>query len=139
MTWTKKEERGSDHSEYEKGSSPIGNGIELEGLEKYVLRMENDNKSGKLILVIEDSVNRYNLVFENPRLEKSIENQYALYALGEKGMLAKGPDLVAELQRNTNKLKIFEFKGRKTIFHEDVLLEKDEIIRFEQYLLANFG
>ncbi|MPZ08103.1 MAG: hypothetical protein GEU26_17085 [Nitrososphaeraceae archaeon] len=72
-------------------------------------------------------------------LEKSIENQYALYALGEKGMLAKGPDLVAELQRNTNKLKIFEFKGRKTIFHEDVLLEKDEIIRFEQYLLANFG
>ncbi|MGH9950159.1 MAG: MBL fold metallo-hydrolase [Nitrososphaeraceae archaeon] len=139
MTWTKAEERGSDHSEYDKGDSPIGNSIELEGLEKYVLRMENDNKSGKLILVIEDSVNRYNLIFENPRLEKHIENQYELYALGEKGMLAKGPDLVAELQRNTNKLKIFVFKGRKTIFHEDVLLEKDEIIRFEQYLLANFG
>jgi len=54
-------------------------------------------------------------------------------------MLAKGPDFVAELQGNTNKLKIFVFKGRKTIFHEDVLLEKDEIIRFEQYLLSNFG
>jgi hypothetical protein len=51
-------------------SSPIGNSIELEGLEKYVLKMENDNKSGQSILVIEDSVNRCNLIFENPRLEK---------------------------------------------------------------------
>jgi hypothetical protein len=48
----------------------IGNSIELEGLEKYVLKMENDNKSGQSILVIEDSINRYNLIFENPRLEK---------------------------------------------------------------------
>lgn len=47
-----------------------------------------------------------------------------MYALGERGMLAKGPDLVAELLRNLNKLKIFVFKGRKTIFHEDVLLGK---------------
>jgi hypothetical protein len=51
-------------------SSPIGNSTELEGLEKYVLKMESDNKSGKSILVIEDSINRYNLIFENPRLEK---------------------------------------------------------------------
>jgi hypothetical protein len=69
-------------------SSPIGNSIEMEGLERYVLKMENDNKSGKSTVVIEDSVNRYNLIFENPRLEKNIENQYALYALGERGMLA---------------------------------------------------
>jgi hypothetical protein len=48
-----------------------------------------------------------------------------LYALGERGMLAKGPDLVAELLRNLNKLKIFVFNGRKTFFHEDVLLGKD--------------
>ena len=54
-------------------------------------------------------------------------------------MLAKGPDLVAELLRNLNKLKIPVFKGRKTIFQEDVLRGKDEIIKFEQYLLANFG
>ncbi|MGA9317218.1 MAG: hypothetical protein WBL44_14115 [Nitrososphaeraceae archaeon] len=54
-------------------------------------------------------------------------------------MLAKGPDLVVELLRNLNKLKIFVSKGRKTIFHKDVLLGKDEIIKFEQYLLANFG
>ena len=57
----------------------------------------------------------------------------------EREMLAKGPDLVAELLRNLNKHKIFVFKGRKTIFHENVLLGKDEIIKFEQCLLANFG
>jgi len=51
-------------------SSPIGNSIELEGLEKYILKMENDNKSGQSILVIEDSINRCNLIFENPRLEE---------------------------------------------------------------------
>jgi len=51
-------------------SSPIGNSIGLEGLEEYVLKMGNDNKSGQSILVIEDSVNRCNLIFENPRLEK---------------------------------------------------------------------
>jgi hypothetical protein len=69
-------------------SSPIGNSIEMEGLERYVLKMENDNKSGKSTVVIEDSLNRYDLIFDNPRLEKNIENQYALYALGERGMLA---------------------------------------------------
>lgn len=51
-------------------SSPIGNSIGLEGLEEYVLKMGNDNKSGQSILVIEDSVNRCNLIFENPRLEE---------------------------------------------------------------------
>ncbi len=34
-------------------SSPIGNSRELADLEKYVLKMENDNKSGKSMLVID--------------------------------------------------------------------------------------
>jgi len=59
-------------------SSPIGNSIELEGLEKYVLKMENDNKSGQSILVIEDSINRCNLIFENPRQEKYRESIYVV-------------------------------------------------------------
>jgi len=94
-----------------------------------------DAKIGKLRFI---SINRYNLFFENPRLEKSKENNYTLYALGEKGMLTKGPDLVAELVRDSSVLKIYVFKGRKTVFHDDILLGKNEIIKFEQYLLANF-
>ena len=77
--------------------SQIGRSIEIESLERYVLKAENDDMNGKLRLVIEDTINRYDMVFENPRSEKGNDNNYTLYALGEMGMLAKGPDLVAEL------------------------------------------
>jgi len=91
-----------------------------------------------LRLVIEDRINRYDLVFENPKLEKGNDNNYTLYALGERGMLAKGPDLVAELLKDSSILKIYVSKGKKAIFHDDILLGKNETIKFEQYLIANF-
>jgi hypothetical protein len=78
------------------------------------------------------------MVFENPQLEKGKDNNYTLYALGEKGMLAKGPDLVSELVKDMSVLKIYVTKGRKTIFHDDILLGKNEMNRFEQYLILNF-
>jgi L-ascorbate metabolism protein UlaG (beta-lactamase superfamily) len=138
MIWTRKEEGESHPSNSDTLGAQIGSNIELESLERYVLKVENDAKIDKLRLVIEDSVNRYNLVFENPRLEKSKENNYTLYAIGEQGMLAKGPDLVAELVRDSSVLKIYVFKGKKTVFHDDIMLGKNEVSKFEQYLLANF-
>jgi hypothetical protein len=54
-------------------------------------------------------------------------------------MLAKGPDLVSELVKDLSVLKIFVTKGKKTIFHDDILLGKNEMNRFEQYLILNFG
>lgn len=117
----------------------IGSSIEIESLERYVLKVENDDQIGKLRLVIEDSINRYDMVFENPKLEKGKDNNYTLYALGEKGMLAKGPDLVSELVKDLSILKIYVTKGRKTIFHDNILLGKNEMNRFEQYLILNFG
>ncbi len=138
MIWTKKEESESQATSSDEVGSPIGSNIEIESLERYVLKLENDEKVGKLRLIIEDSINRFNLVFENPRLEKSKENNFALYALGERGMLAKGPDLVAELVRDSSTLKIYVFKGRKTIFHDAILLGKNEINKLEKYLVTNF-
>ena len=117
----------------------IGSSIEIESLERYVLKVENDDQIKKLRLVIEDSINRYDMVFENPKLEKGKDNNYTLYALGETGMLAKGPDLVSELVKDLSVLKIYVTKGRKTIFHDDILLGKNEMNRFEQYLILNFG
>ena len=116
----------------------LGASIELEGLEKYVLKVEKDEKLGKLKLVIEDRINRYDMVFENPRLEKNRDNNFTLYALGEKGILATGSDLVAELIRDLSILKIYVSKGKKTIFYDDILLGKNETIKFEQYLVENF-
>ena len=54
-------------------------------------------------------------------------------------MLAKGPDLVAKLLKDSSVLKIYVSKGRKTIFHDDILLGKSEMIKFEQYLITNFN
>jgi hypothetical protein len=70
--------------------------------------------------------------------KKNRDNNFTLYALGEKGMLATGPDLVAELVRDSSILKIYVSKGKKTIFYDDILLGKNETIKFEQYLVENF-
>ena len=53
--------------------------------------------------------------------------------------VAKGPDLVSELVKDLSVLKIYVTKGRKTIFHDDILLGKNEMNRFEQYLILNLG
>jgi hypothetical protein len=139
MIWTRHGIENLQPSTSDRVESEIGSSIEIESLEKYVLKVENDDKIGKLRLVLEDSINRYDMVFENPKLEKGKDNNYTLYALGETGMLAKGLDLVSELVKDLSVLKIFVTKGRKTIFHDDILLGKNEMNRFEQYLILNFG
>jgi L-ascorbate metabolism protein UlaG (beta-lactamase superfamily) len=136
--WTRMKDEGiSRPASSEQVASQIGNSIELEALEKYVLKVKKDEKTGKLKMVIEDRVNRYDMVFENPRLEKR-DNNFTLHAFGEKGMLAKGPDLVAELIRDSSILKIYIYKGKKTTFYNDILLGKNDTLKFEQYLLENF-
>ena len=138
MIWTRQGNENLQPTTSDRVESEIGSSIEIESLERYVLKVENDDKIGKLRLVIEDSINRYDMVFENPKLEKGKDNNYTLYALGETGMLAKGPDLVSELVKDLSVLKIYVTKGRKTIFHDDILLGKNEMNRFEQYLILNF-
>ena len=139
MIWVKKDGGNSDRASLEEVESDIGSSIEIESLQRYVLKLDKDDKLGKLGLVIEDRINRYNLVFENPRLEKSSkDNRYTLYALGEKGMLAKGPDLVAELVEDSSVLNIYVSKGKKTVFHDEILLGKNELSRLRKYLLKNF-
>lgn len=138
MIWTRQESENLQPTTSDKVKLEIGSSIEIESLERYVLKVKNDDKIGKLRVVIEDSINRYDMVFESPKLEKDKDNNYTLYALGEKGMLAKGPDLVSELVKDLSVLKIYVSKGRKTIFHDDILLGKNEMNKFEQYLILNF-
>jgi phosphoribosyl 1,2-cyclic phosphodiesterase len=73
----------------------IENLIEIESLDKYILRIEKDFENGFIKLVIEDKINRYDLRFVNPHLDWN--NKNVLYAEGEKGMLAKGPELRLEV------------------------------------------
>ncbi len=134
MIWT----RGVDSKETSEVSSSIGTNLEIEGLEKYVLKVAIDNNTNKLNLVIEDRINRYDLVFENPRIEKSKENRSStIYAQGEKGMLAKGPDLIIEIASDSM-LRIDVFKGKKKIFSDDILLRDKDVNRLKQFINENF-
>ena len=73
----------------------IWNIIEIEGLQKYVFKMEKEGKEDKLRLTIEDSIKRYTLQIDRPRKDKN--NVLLVRAEGEKGMLARGPELTMEL------------------------------------------
>jgi hypothetical protein len=63
-----------------------------------LMTLEKDIKNkGTNKLVIEDRINRYDLRFINPHLDKS--NNDILYAQGEKGMFAPGAELNMEILR----------------------------------------
>lgn len=47
-------------------SAPIGKVLEIESLQKYVLKIENLNRDHKLKLMVEDTVNRFNFEFVRP-------------------------------------------------------------------------
>jgi hypothetical protein len=66
--------------------SPIGKILEIESLQDYVLTFEKETKDGNMLkLIIEDRINRYDLRFINPQLDKN--NNNILYTQGEKGCL----------------------------------------------------
>jgi phosphoribosyl 1,2-cyclic phosphodiesterase len=137
MIWTPKEEAIGQG--YDK-MVPIGRVLEIESLDRYVLKIEKDERNDKMMLVIEDRVNRYNMIFEKPYKDR--DNEGMLHALGESGTFSKGPELVMELSMGTSSvptLKIDAFKGRKSVFKDDVLINDNDALRFKQYIQENFG
>ncbi|HET7146954.1 MAG TPA: MBL fold metallo-hydrolase, partial [Candidatus Nitrosopolaris sp.] len=64
MLWAAKED--SYLHEEENNKNPIGNVIEVEGLQKYTFKIEKDTKADKLRVVIEDRINRYSMQFDRP-------------------------------------------------------------------------
>jgi phosphoribosyl 1,2-cyclic phosphodiesterase len=121
---------------------PIGNVIEMEGLEPYVCKIEKQNKEDKLKLEIEDRINRYILRFDRPRRDKN--NDQLIHGAGETGMLARGPELKMELVTPSSHgegsaaLKISAFKGKKHVFHDDILISDMDAQRLKKYFQENF-
>jgi phosphoribosyl 1,2-cyclic phosphodiesterase len=138
MIWTPKE--GPKYSYDE--NIPIGNVIEIEGLEKYVSKIEKENKEDKLKISIEDRINRYNMQFDRPRKDKN--NDQLVHAAGEKGMLARGPELTMELvtsesnEKELSALKIRALKGKKYVFRDDILINDTDARRLKKYIKENF-
>ena len=124
--------------------------LELEGLQKYIMRMEKDSKADMVYLMIEDKINRYDLRFVRPHKELGTNDtnveDYILKAEGEKGMLTKGP--ILNMEMDTIKLpdsnedafvvKIRASKGKKNVFNDEILVSKIDGMRLNRFVKENF-
>ena len=139
MIWAAKESPTYSDNE----NVPIGNVIEIEGLQEFVCRIEKSNREDKLKISVEDRINRYNMQFDRPRRDKN--NDQLIHAAAEKGMLAKGPELAMELvmppppEKQPPVLKIRAVKGKKYAFSGDILLNDIDARRLKKYFQENFA
>src|SRR5215467_2923002 len=136
MTWTPKETpKYSDDV-----NVPIGNVIQIDGLNQYVCKIEKLNKENKLKIEIEDQINRYTLQFDRPKRDKN--NDQLVYGSPEIAMLSRGPELRMELVTEEGKenavLKISSFKGKKYVFHDDILINEVDARKLKRYFEENF-
>jgi phosphoribosyl 1,2-cyclic phosphodiesterase len=147
MVWTAKsqEEQKVEGQEQPRQLSSIGNVIEIESLQNYILRFEKEDRNDMLKLMIEDRINRFDLKFISPHIDRSNDN--ILYAQGEKEMFSKGPELKMEIVPSSSEsldkveasiLRINVFKGKKSIFKDDILLSRKDTEELRRYIRENF-
>ncbi|HEY6883479.1 MAG TPA: MBL fold metallo-hydrolase [Nitrososphaeraceae archaeon] len=108
MVWTAKEEQ-QQRQGYDGESAPVGKVLEIESIQKYILKIENMDRDHKLKLMIEDRVNRFNFEFVRPSKDGN-GNDDILYAQAEKGMMAKGPQLRMEIFHHNHKMNLLQSK-----------------------------
>jgi hypothetical protein len=93
-----------------------------------------------LKLEIEDRINRYTLQFDRPKRDKN--NDQLVYGSPEIAMLSRGPELRMELVTEEGKenavLKINAFKGKKYVFHDDILIKGMDAQKLKKYFQENF-
>lgn len=148
MMWTAKsqEEQKVEGQEQPRQLSSIGNVIEIESLQNYILRFEKEDRNNMLKLMIEDRINRFDLKFISPHIDRS--NDDILYAQGEKEMFSKGPELKMEIVPSSSSesldkveayiVRINVFKGKKSVFKDDILLSRKETEELRRYIRENF-
>jgi hypothetical protein len=144
MLWAAKED--SHLHEEENNKNPIGSVIGVEGLQKYTFKIEKDSKVDKLRVIIEDRINRYSMQFDRPHKDKG--NELIIRGEGEQGTFSKGPALKMELVHSESKgtpsvLKILAdkgniLKGKKDVFHDDILISDFDANRLKKYFQENF-
>src|SRR5215218_9080561 len=149
MVWTAKsqEEQKVEGQEQPRQLSSIGNIIEIESLQNYILRFEKEDRNDMLKLMIEDRINRFDLKFISPHIYRS--NNDILYAQGEKEMFSKGPELKMEIvssqsspdeeeEEASSIVRINVFKGKKSIFKDDIPLSRKDTEELRRYIRENF-
>jgi phosphoribosyl 1,2-cyclic phosphodiesterase len=139
MVWSLKE--GQQSQLYDE-NIPIGKVLEIESLQKYILKIENEDKDDRLKLEIEDRINRFNLEFAVPRKDRNSDD--VLLGQGLRGMMAKGPELRMEIvpsksQEEACVIKISVSRGKKNVFKDDIFVSNSDAQRLKKYIKQNFA
>ena len=71
------QESSSSVSSSDQSASSSAPFLEIESLEKYIMRIEKE--AGKLKLMIEDRINRFNLEFDKPRKRPNTTEMITLF------------------------------------------------------------
>lgn len=133
------EDAGS-RQDVEDSTSTIGDRIEIEGLEKYVLIIEKKDGGNKLDLTIEDSINRLSSEFSEPHGKRN-NSEILLEAKSLKAFMTKGPELRMSLSNiaNDSLVRINITKGKKPIFTDEIRLSSTDAKRLARYITENFA
>jgi hypothetical protein len=139
MVWSLKE--GQQGQLYDE-NVPIGKVLEIESLQKYILKIENEDKDDRVKLEIEDRINRFNLEFAAPRKDRNSDDN-VLLGRGVRGMMAKGPELRMEIvpsksQEEACVIKIRVSRGKKNLFKDDIFVSNSDAQRLKKYIKENF-
>ncbi|MFL6383051.1 MAG: MBL fold metallo-hydrolase [Nitrososphaeraceae archaeon] len=140
MVWSQKE--GQQGQLYDE-NVPIGKVLEIESLQKYILKIENEDKDDRLKLEIEDRINRFNLEFAAPRKDRNSDDN-VLLGRSVRGMMAKGPELRMEIVASKSKeeacvIKIRVSRGKKkNVFQDDIFVSNSDAQRLKKYIKENF-
>jgi phosphoribosyl 1,2-cyclic phosphodiesterase len=124
----------------EDSTAAVGDKIEIEGLEKYVVILEKKNDGKKLEVTIEDSINRLTSEFSEPYGNKN-NNEIRLEAKSVKTFMMKGPELRMSLtsKDNDSLLSLSITKGKKPVFADEIRLTSTDAKRLARYMTENFA
>ncbi|MER3407744.1 MAG: hypothetical protein C4292_02900, partial [Nitrososphaera sp.] len=130
MVWRPEQEATGERDSDSDSAGPIGNRIEVEGLEKYVFALEK-MRDGKLTFSLEDSINRLTAEFVNPRATGN-----SLHADAIKSIMMKGPELSMTVSGTDIRVDIV--KGKKPVFAGNIPVSERDARRLERYMAENF-
>jgi phosphoribosyl 1,2-cyclic phosphodiesterase len=147
MVWTtsgKQEEEKPGYDYDDDQSALIDKVLEIESLQKYILKIENVDREHKLKLMVEDTINRFNFEFVRPSKDENSDD--ILYAQGEKGMMAKGPQLRMEIvtsksqEEESSTIRIRVFRGaKKDVFKDDIYVSNNDAQKMRRFIKENFA
>jgi phosphoribosyl 1,2-cyclic phosphodiesterase len=141
MVWTPPSAAQEEAHEVETSASTIGDRIEIEGLEKYVLTFEKKDEGNKLNVTIEDNISRLLSEFSEPH-GSTKNGEIHLDAKPLKSFMMKGPELTMSLivkSGDDSLLRVNIAKGKKPVFADEIRLGKTDAKKLADYIGENFA